>query len=259
MSEAIRISVASDGREVSHISMTLDVPTAAGADLCFVFLHGFGSDQRGDKARFFRRQALDEGHAFCTFDFRGHGESGSTMRELTLSRNVEDMRLVHEQLRKRELHSVVLIGSSMGGLTALWYSALHPEDVVAGCHIAPALGMEEGFLAWAGEAGAARWEREGVIEFKNEFVSCELAWNFIEDMRAFGIQRLLQTYKTPTLILQGKHDDSVPWRNVVNFVTRCAYEGIDLHLFADGDHRLTDRKERLWELMFEFLAGRDLL
>jgi hypothetical protein len=28
---------------------------------------------------------------------------------------------------------------------------------------------------------------------------------------------------------------------------------------ADGDHRLTDRKDRLWELTMEFLQGRRLL
>jgi pimeloyl-ACP methyl ester carboxylesterase len=29
--------------------------------------------------------------------------------------------------------------------------------------------------------------------------------------------------------------------------------------FADGDHRLLDRKERLWELMLEFLRGREIV
>ena len=46
---------------------------------------------------------------------------------------------------------------------------------------------------------------------------------------------------------------------MADFATRCRYEGIDLHLFADGDHRLTDRLGRLWELMSEFLRGRGLL
>jgi hypothetical protein len=44
-----------------------------------------------------------------------------------------------------------------------------------------------------------------------------------------------------------------------DFAARCALPGIELHLFADGDHRLTDRKERLWDLMAEFLKGRDLI
>ena len=57
---------------------------------------------------------------------------------------------------------------------------------------------------------------------------------------------------------QRRLDVAVPWRGVADFATRCAFSGIELHLFADGDHRLTDRKERLWDLMAEFLRGRGL-
>jgi hypothetical protein len=55
--------------------------------------------------------------------------------------------------------------------------------------------------------------------------------------------------------LQGKLDATVSWKSVLDFATRCTYQEIELHLFVDGDHRLTDRKDRLWELMEEFLRG----
>jgi alpha-beta hydrolase superfamily lysophospholipase len=73
------------------------------------------------------------------------------------------------------------------------------------------------------------------------------------------MDRLLAEYRTPCLLLQGRRDTTVGWRSVADFATRCAFPGIELHLFADGDHRLTDRKERLWELMAEFLRGRGVL
>jgi alpha-beta hydrolase superfamily lysophospholipase len=65
--------------------------------------------------------------------------------------------------------------------------------------------------------------------------------------------------RTPCLLLQGKQDTSVSWQSVADFAVRCTFQEIELHLFADGDHRLTDRKERLWELMTEFLRGRSLI
>jgi hypothetical protein len=44
--------------------------------------------------------------------------------------------------------------------------------------------------------------------------------------------------------------------SVAESATCCTFKEIELlHLFADGDHRLTDRKERLWGLMTEFLHG----
>jgi len=232
---------------------------AAPADFCFLYLHGFGSEQSGEKADFFRRQALACGYAFCSFDFEGHGRSGGGMRGLTLSRNLEDVEIVAAWLRAKGLSRLCLIGSSMGGGTGLWYSALHPEQVVAGLHIAPAIDFERSLLAWAGPERTRGWQESGAILYHDDLVTCELDWELIEDLRAHPVADLLSRYRTPALLLQGRFDVSVPWRDVADFATRCPFRDLELHLFADGDHRLTDRKVRLWELMLEFLRGRRLL
>lgn len=255
-----RIPIVEDGREASHLAVRFDPAPDGGQTLpCFLYLHGFGSDQSGEKAEFFRRQAQDAGFAFCSFDFQGHGASGGEIGGVTLTRNLQDIARVHELLRSRGHAPLVLLGSSMGGGSALWYSALHPEEIVAGLHIAPALEMDRGLLTWAGPERARIWEETGTIPFRNDFVSCDLRWTLIEDLRAHPLDTLLARYRTPCLLLQGKKDDSVSWRSVADFATRCAFEDIELHLFADGDHRLTDRKARLWELMLEFLGGRGLI
>jgi pimeloyl-ACP methyl ester carboxylesterase len=255
-----RIPIIAGGREVSHLAVRFDPPPHAdvSGDLSILYLHGFGSEQSGEKAEFFRRQALAAGLGFCSFDFQGHGQSGGSLSDLTLTRNLEDIARVHALLRSRGHERLILVGSSMGGGTALWYSALHPEEIAAGLHIAPALEMEQGLLAWAGEDKARHWQETGTIHFENDLVSCELGWGLIEDLRAHSMARLLAEYRTPCLLLQGKKDNTVGWRGVADFATRCAFSNIELHLFADGDHRLTDRKERLWELMVEFLRGRGL-
>lgn len=147
-----RIPIVENGREVSHLAVRFDPPPAgARADRpCFLYLHGFSSDQSGEKAEFFRQRALAAGFGFCSFDFQGHGASGGEIGGLTLTRNLEDVRRVHGFLRDRGQERLILIGSSMGGGTGLWYSALHPQEIVAGLHIAPALEMDRGLLAWAG-------------------------------------------------------------------------------------------------------------
>lgn len=250
-----RIPIPEEG---SHLALLFDSP-AEGNGLCILYLHGFGSVQTGEKAEFFRQRALESGFAFCSFDFQGHGRSGGTMQGLTLTRNLEDVARVHAFVRERGHDRVCLLGSSMGGGTALWYSALHPEEIVAGLHIAPAVQMERGLTAWAGPERCQTWQETGTIHFESELVSCELGWELIEDLRRHPFEDLLRSYRTPALLLQGRLDTSVSWKDVADFATRCAYSGIDLHLFADGDHRLTDRKDRLWELMLEFLRGRGLI
>jgi pimeloyl-ACP methyl ester carboxylesterase len=249
-----------NGREASHLAVHFDPPSKEAAERpCFLYLHGFGSTQSGEKAEFFRAQALAAGFGFCSFDFQGHGLSGGEMAGLTLTRNLDDIARVHAYLRELGCGRLILLGSSMGGGTALWYSALHPEEIVAGLHIAPALEMEKGLLAWAGHERARVWEETGTIPFRNDLVACDLGWALIEDLRAHPTETLLARYRTPALLLQGRLDTTVSWRSVLNFATGCAFREIDLHLFADGDHRLTDRKGRLWALMAEFLQGRSLV
>jgi len=261
------IPILRPGRAPSHLAVRYSAaaetpgPAAAAdtAGFCFLYLHGFGSEQGGEKAEFFRRRALAGGFAFCSFDFEGHGRSGGDMRGLTLSRNLENVAAVASWLEARGHPRVCLIGSSMGGGTGMWFSAQNPERVTAGLHIAPALDLEGSLLAWAGPERTRGWQESGTIQFKNDLVACELGWELIEDLRAHPTAQLLPRYRTPALLLQGRFDTSVPWRAVVDFATRCPFREIELHFFADGDHRLTDRKDRLWDLMLEFLRGKRLL
>jgi pimeloyl-ACP methyl ester carboxylesterase len=258
-----RIAIADGGREVSHLAVRFDPPRfdpSAGADApCFLYLHGFGSHQDGEKAEFFRARALDAGFGFCSFDFQGHGRSGGSLVDLTLTRNLADIRSVQAWLAERGVSRLVLVGSSMGGGTALWHAAREPESVVAGLHIAPALELDRALLSWAGPERVRAWRETGRIRYESELVSCDLSWGLIEDLRAHPAEELALRLRTPTLLLQGRRDATVSWRNVADFAARCRAEAVELHLFADGDHRLTDRKERLWGLMLEFLRGRGLL
>lgn len=242
------------------LAVRLDRPSAPRRDdLCILYTHGFGSSQDGEKARFFRRRALADGLSFCSFDFRGHGESGGELFDLSLSRNLDDCRQVHDWLRRQGYESFVQIGSSMGGGTALWYAARFPQDIVAALHIAPALEMEDGLLRAVGKRGARRWEKAGRFTFTSELIAAELGWGLIEDLRRYQLGELQRTYRTPTLLLQGKNDSSVFWRSVVEFATGCDFEEIEVQLFCDGDHRLIDRLDDLWRRMVAFLECKKIL
>ncbi len=249
-----------DGGAPSHLSVRLDgAPDACDRDLAVLYLHGFASSCSGTKADYFRRRFQELGFAVCSFDFQGHGDSGGTMRDLTLSRNLADVGRAHAWLRELEVQRVLIFGSSMGAATALWYAALHPRGVAATVSISPALEIDKSLLARVGAEGAERWRRDGDLVLDHPLGPQELGWGLIEDLRAYDRERLKSSYAVPALIFQGKHDDSVDWRTTVDFVTGCAFEGIDLHLMADGDHRLVDRLDHLWRLTTSFLEARDIV
>jgi len=222
-----------------------------------LYLHGFGSRQDGEKARFFRERATADGFVFCSFDARGHGASDGSLGELSLSRGLEDVDSVRRWLAARGHERIALFGSSMGAATALWHAARRPEGVVAAAHIAPALGMLAGLERWAGPEGLERWRREGSIRFRNALVDTELAWSVIEDLRGYRFEDLCAAYRTPTVLFQGQLDASVDWREVERFARGAEDAEVELVLWEHGDHRLLDRLDEIWiRARARILAGR---
>lgn len=223
-----------------------------------LYLHGFRSSQSGEKATFFRDRAVEDGFVFCSYDSRGHGESGGELKDVTPSRNFQDLHRVREWYGEHGATEVVLLGSSMGGATALWHAARRPEDVHAVLAIAPALGLGARLEAWAGEEGLAEWKRTGSRRWVDDMGEADLGWDLVEDLRRYPVDRLVESLTVPALLLQGRQDQSVGWRGAVELATRARPGLVDLVLFGDGDHRLIDRRERLWELMRGFLARRGI-
>lgn len=253
----IELPIKEFGRRVSHLAVSLERPLQPRrGDVCVFYLHGFASSQGGDKATFFEHRFLDFGLAFCSFDFQGHGESGGELVDLTLSRNLEDIGRVHGHLRSEGFEHFVLMGSSMGGASGLWYAALHPDDFLAAIHIAPAVEMDRGLLHRVGPEGEAAWRRDGHLPLTHARGTSLVGWQLIEDLRSFDRERLAAIYRTPTLLFQGRHDDSVDWRAVVDFAAACLGEQQTVHLMMDGDHRLVDRLEYLWRTSAAYLEER---
>jgi pimeloyl-ACP methyl ester carboxylesterase len=181
-----------------------------------LYLHGFGSNQQGEKAEFFRRRCLETGLTFVSFDFQGHGLSGGSIRDLTVSRCLRDVERVRQHVDALSSRPTVLMGSSMGGLVGLWSAAHQPA--VAGAFVAPALGLDETFPSLIGDEGMRRWQEEsGVLPITNELGTFELGWGFVEDLRSRRPEQLCEVHRLPTIIFQGKLDDRVSWEEVEQF------------------------------------------
>jgi len=74
------------------------------------------------------------------FDARGHGRSERRPEDVSREAHVADVAFVIEQL---ELGPVVVVGQSLGGVTALLVAAEHPELVRAGNGVVEPADAEE--------------------------------------------------------------------------------------------------------------------
>ncbi|HXV65579.1 MAG TPA: alpha/beta fold hydrolase [Vicinamibacteria bacterium] len=218
------------------------------------FLHGLHSNRRGEKALYFARQVARRGDAFASLDLTGHGDSEGDLSGLSLTRNLADLARGLDYVEKLEgpFRAIYLIGSSMGGLTALWFSARSPGLVTRNIVIAPAFEMAGRLLLSLGRARAQQWRREGRALIDTGISAFELSYGFVEDESRYPTASLIQRLKTPSLILHGSDDEVVPCQLSRQFADRLMH--VELVEITGGDHRLTAHKERLFEMMWHFVG-----
>ncbi len=253
------LSIQIPGDPPSHLSYELRRPAQAeDPALCVLYCHGFASSRRSHKNEVLGRHLVAAGLAFCSFDFQGHGQSGGTLTDMTVTRNLEDLGLMATHLLDLGFERLILFGSSMGGGVAAWYAARHPEQIAAAVYIAPGFNLEGGVRRRLGEDTFRQWPELGRVRLHHELGSFDLDWRMIEDLRTYKVDRLSSLTTTPTLIFQGKQDTDVDWRMVLDFAVGCP-AGVQLHLMTDGDHRLVDRLPLMWRIIAAFLIERGLL
>jgi pimeloyl-ACP methyl ester carboxylesterase len=240
------------GKTGEYLDYTLTLPRKKRTpETLVIYLHGFASHQKGEKVLYLKDRFIELGTAYLAFDHRGHGSSSGIMNELTMTRNLEDLDAVIKS-KGAGFKRLVLIGSSMGGQTAAWYAARHPDQITANLLIAPGFRFLQNRLKELGPSSLKKLKAEGQITIKNERAEVIIGKQLLEDGRRFTMDKLLKDYQTPTLILHGTEDSAVPFRDSIEFIQKSKARPMELLLIAGGDHRLTDHKEVLFEHMHAF-------
>lgn len=244
------VEALSDGEARLAIDL---IPAVARRSRLWFFLHGLHSNRRGEKALYFARQIARRGEAFASLDLTGHGDSEGDLTGLSLTRNLADLDrgLRFAEERAGPFRAVHLIGSSMGGLTALWFAARNPTRVTHNVVLAPAFEMAGRMLLALGRAKSLEWRRLGRIRIETGVASFDLDYHFVEDENRYPTVSLMRRLTTPTLILHGSDDEFVPCQLSRQFADRL--ENVRLIEISGGDHRLTAHKERLFDEMWSFV------
>lgn len=247
--EVVHLSLPEGGRLVGDV-----VFGRPGGDFAVVWIHGFGSHRGGEKAAALRAECGRRGWAFAAFDFRGHGASSGTLRDLRPSRLLEDLTAVQQFLAGRGYPRLGLVGSSMGGFAAAWF-AVHQPDAVVGC-VLLATGFRFPTKRWDALSAAQReaWQRTGVLRVTNAWVDAEIGYGLVEERDQFRLDELARRWQTPALLYHGLQDDIVPDTDSLEFLRRAAGADLELRLLKSGDHRLTAYKEEIAAAAGQFFA-----
>ncbi len=208
----------------------------------YLYLHGFGSGPSSKKGTDLRARFASVGHTLHTPDLNAPDFEHLTLTAI-LAR-VADVVAPGEPL--------YLIGSSLGGLSALHFVDRYPQyDVRKMILLAPALDFAANRRIALGEAGMARWQQTGWWEAHNYATgdTRRVHYGLYEDTlkyNSFGVHT-----DVPTLIIHGSKDESVPVSGSQQFAE--GRTNVDLRI-VDSDHQLLDQTDFIWQATQTFFA-----
>ncbi|HLW77882.1 MAG TPA: YqiA/YcfP family alpha/beta fold hydrolase [Bryobacteraceae bacterium] len=207
-----------------------------------VYLHGFASGPRSNKAQFFRAKFAERG-VDCEIPQLDQGDFES----LTVSGQLQVVDEAVASLTPGD--PVILMGSSLGGYLAAAYAARHP-NVGKLVLLAPAFQFPSRWRKRFEGAEMDEWKRTGGKNFYHYAFGEErrLGYRFVEDAAQYEDE---PDFPQPALILHGTRDDVVPPEVSESFVGR--HPNASLRL-VDSGHALTDVLDTLWAETSQFLG-----
>lgn len=206
-------------------------------DYSYLYLHGFASSPRSQKAQDLRDRFQAIGIELITPDL-----NQPEFTDLTLSRQIAQVGKLLPVDRP-----VTLIGSSFGGLTAAWCAERYPQ-VERLILLAPAFQFLAQWLPRLGELTVQQWQEQNSLQVYHygEQKMLPLHYAFVTDAMQYDETQLQRSI--PTLILHGIHDDVISIQSSRNYAKgRLEVRLVEL----DSDHALTDVGEEIWERMGE--------
>ena len=209
-----------------------------------VWLCGFRSDMAGSKAAALDNWAAASGHACLRFDYSGHGQSGGSFSEGTISRWLEETEAVFNAFSQGPQ---IVVGSSMGGWLALLLARRLREagasDRLAGLILlAPAVDMTKELMSDSFSRAERRLLAEhGVVAQRSAYSEepTVITRALIEDGERHLFGNAPIETGCPVHVIQGMQDPDVPWQNATALMERFAFDDAVLTLVRDGDHRLS--------------------
>jgi hypothetical protein len=178
-----------------------------------VLCHGFMS--RKERQEALARELARKGFAVLRFDFFGHGESGGSFEDVSVSEEVRDLEKAldfMETLDCVDRGRMGVAGSSLGGMVAI-LAAAGDKRIRALSLKGPACDLKEISLRLHGKAGIEKWERDGVT-VRTSLVSgkkFKIKYRYYLDALRHNVYKAARSVECPAIIFHGKEDSIVPF------------------------------------------------
>ncbi|WP_126148070.1 YqiA/YcfP family alpha/beta fold hydrolase [Synechococcus elongatus] len=203
----------------------------------YFYLHGFASGPESAKAKYLRGCFQRLGLELICPDLNEPDFSS-----LTFSRQVAQ---VEAQLTDEP---TIVIGSSLGGLTAAWLGQRNPQ-IQKLVLLAPAFEFLAQWLPRMDDSALAQWQQAGfrpVYHWRDRDFR-PLHWQFVEDLHRWRDQDLQRSL--PTLILHGTADEVIDFAASERFAVQRPWVTLQA---LTSDHALGNVSSQIWRACRQF-------
>ena len=205
-----------------------------------IFMHGFRSDQNGEKALDLNEYCAQIGHTCVRYDAFGHGASSGHYTQGTIGRWAADAIEVIDRLTEGP---VVLVGSSYGGWIAVLAALARPERVAGLVGIAAAPDFTRDMMEREFSDEQRRQIREdGQVVIPNCYAPDD-PWIIPRLLIDEAESNLVLTgpiaITCPVRLIHGQQDEDVPWQTSLALADRITGTDVETLLIKDAGHRLS--------------------
>lgn len=209
----------------------------------YLYLHGFASSPNSAKAQALRGRFQALGIPLEIPDL-----NQGNFSQLTLSRQIRQV----TQLIQQDEQPIVLIGSSLGGLTAAWV-AEQPEvqaRIQRLVLLAPAFQFLAQWLPRLSADQLQQWRETGSLSVYHYGADrlLPLHYDFLSDAHQYEDDRLC--HALPTLILHGRQDEVISIRASQDYAADRSWVRL---MELESDHALGNVQEVIWQAVQAFL------
>ena len=208
-----------------------------------IYLHGFASSAHSTKATWFAERLRQHGLSFSCPDFNEPDFSTLTITRM-LNQIAGEVDAANEA-------SVTLMGSSLGGALAVLAADRLGSKVENVILLAPAVMFAKPGHHLLPPERIEEWRQRGSLPFFHYAYKEErpLKYSFYEDSLSYDPMNA--SFRQPTLIFQGRRDESVSPRMVEEFAG--VRRNVTLSML-DDDHQLIESLPRMWKDIEAFLG-----
>ena len=224
-----------------------------GKEKIVLLIHGYSSHRNRPSTKGLGEALEKRGMSTLRIDLPGHGESDGVFAEQTISTFKEAASAAITFAKAQGFQSILLYGSSAGGITALATALDHPEIAKMALK-APVSNYAKQREETMGEEAIKEWKEKGYAHYHSgSGKELRVNYSFYEDAKHYNMWDLAKNISFPVLILHGTKDEAVNIEDSKNLV-QVLPKG-ELIIVEGDDHGLSNNFEWSIETFAEWLMG----